>query len=853
MGYRSEVQEIDISQFTVNNNSQIYGFVINSPKGPKTPKFIDPGSESAFLELYGKPNADKWGGFEVIQYIRSQPAWVVSPIGAGALYAGIDVKSSSVVAFGKRSGRDLDSFINYNAVSTDYDQAVATGDGSTASFSGTLLNTPITPGSVQLKVAGNIIAVDDGVGGFTTAPTVISAGSINYTTGAYSFTVIGTAGNAAQYITKNSLAAPISVATIATAGIQEVSFQFPISGAGVPTFSPVPPDTYEITLAIDGGAPTVYSISVASGDDWNTILTDINTQLGGAAIASIAGGRLRFTSTTIGSSSSIVVTDAGTAPLFLASLNAANAYTLLTPINGKNAGIRVEIDGVVQDNIDLGNTTVTQASLVTAINTAFGSTRAFATPANYVTIKGSIINPSIGSIKITHPSALNSAVTTVIDTAATSFPILQDSLATNPTGYIPKAGESVSFGAIFVENLSTSVSHSFFAASPYDDAYDPMSANVVHLGGTKYQLTLYKTIKSKTTQVAQYVYSLTRGDKEGYSGRSIYIGDVFRDDLYVIPFINTSFVGTATPTSADLIPMTGGKRGADPLPSDFYDAYQNFQYVNKYRVKTLVDIYGTNTNTVNDIIQNYQPYAHGISCIPYGNNRANAIIARASLPDTDNVSLYTNWMRIEDVYNNSSAWVSGMGKVAIKYAQMNNVFDGMPLAGVDEDNHGGQLNQGFRIFEVERDYNDTDLQLLDEAGINPIINDPVYGVMIYGNKTMQVSNSDTSFVHTRRVYNYMIDGLIRQILRRQEFKFNDDEHRNKAKILADEFLQPIKSRRLVRELEVVCDSKNNTDAVLQAHKFIIDVYVKASPSSEKVILRFIRISQTQSIVQFLAA
>ena len=153
---------------------------------------------------------------------------------------------------------------------------------------------------------------------------------------------------------------------------------------------------------------------------------------------------------------------------------------------------------------------------------------------------------------------------------------------------------------------------------------------------------------------------------------------------------------------------------------------------------------------------------------------------------------------------------------------------------------------------MENDYTENQLLLLDNAQINPIIFNPVYGVLAMGDRTLQVTNSDTSFIGTRRLYNYIIDNIVKQVLKKQEFKLNDPQHRLLATLLTNEFLSPIVNNGYLREAVVVCNESNNTNEVLNQRKFVLDIYVKVTPNSQVNLLRLTRLSQTQTIAQFVS-
>ncbi|MCP4650362.1 MAG: hypothetical protein GY853_09835 [PVC group bacterium] len=385
------------------------------------------------------------------------------------------------------------------------------------------------------------------------------------------------------------------------------------------------------------------------------------------------------------------------------------------------------------------------------------------------------------------------------------------------------------------------VSHSFFAYSPYTD---DLKMNIT-TSGTKYTLLLYKVESGNDVYLNTYNYSLSR-EKDNF-GKQLYIDDVFTNNPYVIPKVNSSYSGASPLLSATTkIAFVGGARGDTPVEADYSRCWDYFKKPNKYPAKTFMDVNGLGRTYINTIIASYQYYSHGISVVPFGNDYEDAITARGAL-DTDNLSLYTNWRKIYDPYNDSYAWISNVGSVGKNYALMEPFYDGLAPAGISEgSNPGGQISD-WRTIEMEYDYDDTALQLLDEAQINPVILDELYGVMAYGNKTMQVSLSDTSYIQTRRIYNYVIEKVVTQVLKRTEFKNIDTIHMNKAKSMTDTLLSPILAEELLAEALVVCDTTNNTSVTRTNRQFVLDVYVKAQVDAEFTILNLIRVGQNTVI------
>jgi hypothetical protein len=521
----------------------------------------------------------------------------------------------------------------------------------------------------------------------------------------------------------------------------------------------------------------------------------------------------------------------------------------LSVLGGKPKAIKLVIDQTIYDNLSFGSSpTTSAASIVSAINTAVGYSAASLQAGNFIKIVAKMGSTTLGQIIVGPPTdsvTYDSAVNLVF--APSPAILTQTTNATNPTGAIPKAGQQVSVDYIYTRNLNTSLSHSIFAFSQYDDAVYQLAGTISNTVGQQYTLTLYQNVPNKGySPVGNYTYSLIR-EKDSF-GKSIYWKDVFKYVPFVRIFVNPGYTGNpAAPTNnTAIVNFTGGNKGATPLLSDFTRSWNFFQKKLSYPAKIFMDIYGNSANTLANIIQNYQRYSMGITMVPPGNNTQGAILYRNSTGiDYDHMAIYTNWATIEDPYNNSYAFISQIGAVGAKWAQMVDVFDGLVPAGVDENNHGGQLD-GFHVVAMESDqfnYTETDEYNLDNAQINPIVNHPVYGPMIKGNRTMQISLSDTSYIHTRRLYNYILDNVESQVLFKQVFKLNDPLHQLQVKTNCEAIVNPLVDQGLLNYASVVCDSTNNTAAEKNQRNFRVDIYVQAATSSERVLLTLIRLPQ----------
>ena len=581
-------------------------------------------------------------------------------------------------------------------------------------------------------------------------------------------------------------------------------------------------ETDSFTTYVDGVAKTVTLSAggVLSGADVTSGSVDLTTGDFTITFGGVVGTVASVTTTVDGSSN----------------------YDL--SLGATDKSIRISVDGTIQE-VNLGQSAATtRAGVISAINTAFGYTVAATSGSNYIAIYGGR-GTTTASVSVSAPLSGDSALTLVFSNTGLAL----TGTGTNPTGSVPLYNQVVTFGYHYSVNGTTTISHSFFTTSPY---IDDLAAVVTYVSGKKFVLSLYKLNASGYVPIQTYNYSLIQ-EKDG-AGKSLYYADVFNANPYVQFKLNSAFTDTAySIASTAVTPFTGGTRGTTaPLASDYTTAWGYFQYANKYRAKIFMDVYGTNAVLLNTIVQTYQPWAQAITCIPLGYTAAQGLSFRSNLGiDSDDICLYHNWRKIDDTYNNSMAWISNVGSIGRKFAMMADSYDAASPAGVDENSHGGLISD-WATLEVELDFTQAELDSYYNAQINPIIFDDAYGLMLYGDNTMQVTTSDTSFVGTRRVYKYITDTISTQILRKQEFKLNDPIHRLMAKTQVDEFLAPIIGEGWIREALTVCDSSNNTDAVLNARQFIFDLYIKITPNSQWITLRLTRVGQSVNIADLTA-
>ena len=134
----------------------------------------------------------------------------------------------------------------------------------------------------------------------------------------------------------------------------------------------------------------------------------------------------------------------------------------------------------------------------------------------------------------------------------------------------------------------------------------------------------------------------------------------------------------------------------------------------------------------------------------------------------------------------------------------------------------------------------TERDVLYKAGINPIANIPGQGIMLFGDKTNESRPSAFDRINVRRLF-LGIERAIAIAGRNVMFEFNDEFTRAEFVNIVEPFLREIQGRRGITDFRVVCDSTNNTAAVIDRNEFIASIFIKPARSINFVTLNFVAV------------
>lgn len=134
--------------------------------------------------------------------------------------------------------------------------------------------------------------------------------------------------------------------------------------------------------------------------------------------------------------------------------------------------------------------------------------------------------------------------------------------------------------------------------------------------------------------------------------------------------------------------------------------------------------------------------------------------------------------------------------------------------------------------------NKEERDVLYTKNINPVITSQGFGVILFGDKTLQKKPSAFDRINVRRLFN-VLEKSIATAAKFQLFEFNDSFTRSQFKQLVEPFLRDIQGRRGVTSYAVVCDDSNNTPNIIDSNRFVADIFIAPNRSINFIQLNFI--------------
>jgi len=235
-----------------------------------------------------------------------------------------------------------------------------------------------------------------------------------------------------------------------------------------------------------------------------------------------------------------------------------------------------------------------------------------------------------------------------------------------------------------------------------------------------------------------------------------------------------------------------------------------------------------------DCIAFISPDKSDVVNITTGDTEARVVEFRNSCRSTSYATLDSGYKYAYDKYNDIYRWVPLNGDVAGLCAATDQARDAWwSPAGFNRGAIKNVVKLAWNPKKAERD-------IIYKSGINPVVNFPGNGIILFGDKTLLAKPSAFDRINVRRLF-IVLEKAIATAAKFTLFEFNDAFTRASFVNLVTPFLRDIQGRRGVYDFAVVCDETNNTGEVIDRNEFIGDIYIKPAKSINFIQLNFVAV------------
>lgn len=309
---------------------------------------------------------------------------------------------------------------------------------------------------------------------------------------------------------------------------------------------------------------------------------------------------------------------------------------------------------------------------------------------------------------------------------------------------------------------------------------------------------------------------------------------------------------TASGDDATYTTLSGGTDGAnesDITIADLADGYDLFASPDDVDISLVLAgkaHAGTNdTGVANYIIDNIAEVRR--DCVVYISPASADVVNATSGSESDNVITFRNSLTSStyavldsgykyryDKYNDKYRWTPLNGDMAGLAARTD--MDRDPWWSPAGYNRGAVKN----VVKLAWNPNQAQRDVLYPNDINPVITQPGQGTILFGDKTLSGVDSAFDRINVRRLF-IVLEKAIARASKSTLFEFNDAFTRAQFKNLVEPFLRDVQGRRGIYDFRVVCDETNNTPEVIDANRFVGDIYIKPARSINFIQLNFVAV------------
>ena len=192
----------------------------------------------------------------------------------------------------------------------------------------------------------------------------------------------------------------------------------------------------------------------------------------------------------------------------------------------------------------------------------------------------------------------------------------------------------------------------------------------------------------------------------------------------------------------------------------------------------------------------------------------------------------TGWKYVYDRFNNAFVYVPCNPDIAGTMVRTEiTSFPWFSPAGVQRGSINDAIKLAYNPSKAQRD------NLYGER-INPIVNKPGAGIVLFGDKTALGYASAFDRINVRRLF-LTVEQSIESVANAQLFEINDSITRANFVNAIEPYLRDIQAKRGLYDFVIKCDETNNTPDVVDNNEFRADIFLKPTKSINYVTLTFV--------------
>jgi phage tail sheath protein FI len=206
-------------------------------------------------------------------------------------------------------------------------------------------------------------------------------------------------------------------------------------------------------------------------------------------------------------------------------------------------------------------------------------------------------------------------------------------------------------------------------------------------------------------------------------------------------------------------------------------------------------------------------------------------ITQASAIDSNYVATYYPWVKTVDINTNKLIQVPPSVLLPGVFAASDNVSaEWFAPAGLNRGGLLGAVSVQNRLTQAEKDD-------LYEGKVNPIVQFPGQGIVVFGQKTLQDRPSALDRINVRRLL-LTVRKFIASSSRYLVFEQNSADTRQRFLQIVNPYLESIQQRQGLYAFKVVMDESNNTPDVIDRNILKGDIYLQPTKTAEFIVLDF---------------